>query len=401
MKYSYVARQPILDRNKNTIAYELLFRDGPENSFPVIQPELATSRLLIEQFLTYQCTCLSDKKGFVNFSYASILNQTPLLFPKEKMVVEVLEDSQPTDDLLREIRSLKSLGYHIALDDFIPSADWNRFLPFVDIIKLDIRQISIPKAALFIKKLRETNIQFLAEKVETYEEFDKACNVGFDYFQGYFFGKPEIIEKRAIKSAFNTIIELFQRISEEVIDFHEVEKLVASDVTLSFKLLRYVNASSSVKTEISSFRQALAYLGEDRVRKFVSLVALATVNEEKPESLYNLSIQRARFCELVMKAMGSTEHGGKGFLCGMFSLLDSLLDQDLKSITESLPVCRDIRSALINNEGVLGQVLCLVMAIEKADWGTAMALEEALNLPIGTVSDAYQHSICWTDEVFG
>jgi EAL and modified HD-GYP domain-containing signal transduction protein len=400
MQYSYVARQPILDKNRETIAYELLFRDGPNNTFPHINPELATSRLLIEQFLTYQCSCINGKAGFVNFSYQSILNQTPVLFPKKQMVIEVLEDCKPSDELLREIKFLKKQGYKIALDDFIPSSAWNRFLPYVDIIKLDIRQISIPKAALLIDKLKETGIRFLAEKVETYEEFDKAQNVGFDLFQGYFFGRPEILEKKAIKPSFNTVAELLTLISEDEIDFPAVEKFIASDVTLSFKLLRYVNSTAAIKTEISSFRQALAYLGEDKIRKFVSLVALAIVKEGKPEALYNLSIQRGRFCELIMQAMKDNENAGKGFLCGMFSLLGALLDQDLKSIAESLPVGRDIQLALTEQKGLLGDILSLVVSIEKADWHRVIELEQQLNLQGGAVSDAYQRSIRWTDEVF-
>lgn len=400
MQYSYVARQPILDRNRDTIAYELLFRDGPCNAFPHINPELATSRLLIEQFLTYQCSCINGKTGFVNFSYESILNQIPILFPEKQMVIEVLEDCTPSDELLREIKSLKKQGYKIALDDFIPSPDWNRFLPYVDIIKLDIRQISIPKAALLIDKLKETRIRFLAEKVETYQEFDRAKNVGFELFQGYFFGKPEILEKKAIKPSFNTVTELLTLISEDEIDFLAVEKLIASDVTLSFKLLRYVNSTAAIKTEISSFRQALAYLGEDKIRKFVSLVALAIVKEGKPEALYNLSIQRGRFCELIMQAMKNKQNAGKGFLCGMFSLLGSLLDQDLKCIVESLPVGRDIQLALTEQKGLLGDVLSLVVSIERADWHRVIELEQQLELQGGAVSDAYQRSIRWTDEVF-
>ncbi|PJC87632.1 histidine kinase [Vibrio sp. HA2012] len=400
MQYSYVARQPILDREKKTIAYELLFRDGPNNAFPLVDPEHATSRLLIEQFLTYQGQTIDGKLGFVNFTCDSILKQTPVLFPKEQMVIEILETSIPSDELLKEIKSLKSKGYKVALDDFIPSPEWNRFLPYVDIIKLDIHQVSIPKAALLIKRLEETEIKFLAEKVETYDEFEKACNVGFDYFQGYFFGRPEIIEKKTIKPSFNTVIELLKYIASEEIDFVQVEKLISSDVTLSFKLLRYVNATSSIKTEISSFRQALAYLGEDKVRKFVSLVALAIVNEGKPEALYNLSIQRGRFCELIMQTVSHDENRDKGFLCGMFSLLDSLLDQDLESIAASLPVSKEIQNALILKEGVLGEVLALVIAIEQADWPKVVGLERQLKLSEAAVSEAYQHSICWTDEVF-
>ena len=400
MKYSYVARQPILDRNRKTTAYELLFRDGPGNSFPVVEPEFATSKLLMDQFLTHQYHSIEDKVGFVNFPYESLLNQIPTLFPEDKMVVEILEDCPPSDELLAEVKYLKSKGYQIALDDFIPSPEWNRFLPYIDLLKIDIQQVSLPKAALIIDKLSQTKIRFLAEKVETYDEFQRASNIGFHYFQGYFFSKPEIIEKKAIESSLYTVVELCKCIAEEVIDFCKIEKLISTDVTLSFKLLRYVNANAAICREISSFRQAMAYMGEDKLRKFVSLVALATVKESKPESLYNLSIQRARFCELLMKEMQIPEGSSKGFLCGMFSLLDSLLDQDLETVVESIPIDKEIKTALLKRESLLGDVLSLAIALEKADWYKVIDLEKKLALSNQVISDSYQRSIRWTDEIF-
>ncbi len=161
MKYSYVARQPILDRKKSTIGYELLFRDGPKNTFPDIDPEEATSRLLSDHFLTAHYSTLGDLLGFVNFPYQSLLNMVPTLFPIKSMVVEILEDCPPTPELLSAIKKMAQLGYKIALDDFIPSNDWKAFLPYISIIKFDIRLVPIPKAKLFINKLRSMKIEFV------------------------------------------------------------------------------------------------------------------------------------------------------------------------------------------------------------------------------------------------
>ncbi len=202
MKYSYVARQPILDKQKLTIGYELLFRDGPKNTFPEVEPELATSRLLSDHFLSMHYSTLGNKLGFVNFPYTSLVNLVPTLFPKDSLVVEVLEDCEPTDELLEAIQHLSESGYTIALDDFIPTKAWKRFLPYVSIIKFDIRSVPIEKAAIYIQSLSHFDIRFLAEKVETYEEFEKAMDAGFHLFQGYFFSKPEMIQKNDLPQVF-------------------------------------------------------------------------------------------------------------------------------------------------------------------------------------------------------
>ncbi len=399
MNYSYIARQPILDRERKTIGYELLFRDGPKNTFPDVEPELATSRLLSDHFLTTHYKTLGDKLGFVNFPYQSLINLVPSLFPKENLVVEILEDCEPTDELFTAVKTLYKKGYTIALDDFVPHKSWKRFLPYVSIIKFDIRVVSIAKAGVFIQSMHHLNIEFLAEKVETYQEFQQALDAGFHYFQGYFFSKPEMIQKRRVNASFLTVVQLCKEISEEPVDFNNVEKLFTQDVTLSFKLLTYVNSGYTLATKIKSFRQALVYLGEERLRRFISLVAVASVQEDKPDSLYSLAIQRARVCELITSQIKSEYDPGQAFLTGMFSLLDSLLDQPLADILEEIPVDEDIKTALVERKGVLGFVLAMTIAYEKADWERSLKYSQALNVSEDQLSKAYSQATAWSQEL--
>ncbi|AUI86271.1 histidine kinase [Vibrio azureus] len=399
MKYSYIARQPILNREKRTIGYELLFRDGPKNTFPEIEPELATSRLLSDHFLTTHYNTLGNKLGFVNFPYQSLIHLVPTLFPSESLVVEVLEDCQPTDALLEAIQTLHNMGYQIALDDFIPNKAWKRFLPYVSVIKFDIRSISIAKAEIFIQSLSHYPIKFLAEKVETYDEFELAMKAGFDYFQGYFFSKPEMIQSKRLSASFLTVVQLCKEIADKQINYQEVERLFSIDLTLSYKLLTYVNASYTLTNKIKSFRQALVYLGEERLRRFISLVAVASVHEDKPDSLYSLAIQRARMSELILCQMKTSYAPSQAFLTGMFSLLDSLLDQPLVDIIHNIPIDEDIKCALISRRGVLGAVLSMIIAYENADWEKTEKYCQALRLNDDQLTTAFHQSTAWSQEL--
>ena len=400
MKYSYVARQPILDRDKKTIGYELLFRDGPKNTFPEIEAERATSMLLSQQFFSAENHAIGNKLGFVNFPYQSLINQIPTLFPNKTIVVEILEDCEPTKELLEAIKLLNQKGYTIALDDFVPSPEWIPFLPFIHLIKFDIRIVPIRKAIKFIQKLKGTKIEFLAEKVETYEEFEEAREAGFHYFQGYFFSKPEVLQQKAIDPSFLTVVQLCTAISKDEVDYNEVERIVSVDVSLSYKLLRYVNSSSAISSKISSFHQALAYLGEQRLRKFVSLVAIASAQENKPDSLYALSILRARFCELLLAKVQKSADKSQAFLTGMFSLLDSLLDQPLDVIIESIPVDDAIKKAILEYQGILGDILALTIAYEHADWDKVFELSEKIQASSEDLVECYEQSTYWAEELF-
>lgn len=399
MKYSYIARQPILDSHKRTVGYELLFRDGPKNTFPEIDPDLATSRLLSDHFLSTHYSTLGNKLGFVNFPYQSLINRVPTLFPADNLVVEVLEDCAPTQELLHAIREMAAKGYRIALDDFVPSVEWKAFLPFVSIIKFDIQQFPIDKAAKFIAKLKHTKVDFLAEKVETHQEFEQAKQAGFDLFQGYFFSKPEMIQRRALEPAFLTIVHLIKEIAKPQIDYTTLEELVSKDVTLSFKLLAFVNSSALISAKIQSFRQALVYLGEERLRKFISLVAIASTHESKPDYLYGLSIQRARYCELLFSYCDSDVEPGSAFLTGMFSLLDSLLDQPMDLLMEKMPIDNAVKVALKNGDGLLGDILAVTRAYEKGDWDQVALVNQRLGLPADTLSQCYDSAVQWTADL--
>ena len=399
LKYSYFARQPILDIERRTIGFELLFRDGPANIFPDIDPDLATSRLLSDHMLSTHYETLGDKLGFINFPYDSLVNGLPTLFPPNNMVIEILEDCSPTEELLTEVRSLFESGYTLALDDFIPTKEWRAFLPYITIIKFDIHSVPITKAKVYIDSLSHYNIQFLAEKIETYYEYEQAKQSGFVYFQGYFFAKPEMVQKKALEPAFLTIIQLLSEIAKEQLDFKILEKLISKDVTLSYKLLSYVNASSAVSTKIQSFKQALVYLGEDRLRKFISLAALSISQEGKPDYLYTLSIQRAKFCQLLSQKMTLSPKANHAFLTGMFSLLDSLLDRPLEDILNDVPIDDAIFQALVENRGSLWGLLLLTKAYEKTHWDKVASISLKLKLSEEAIVIAYEESLQWTAEL--
>jgi len=395
--YSYVARQPILDTNKNTIGYELLFRDGPKNSFPDMDAEQATSRLLSEQFMNSCFNTTGNKLAFINFPYSSLIRLIPTLLPKDKLIVEILEDCEPTDELLQAVVIFSKKGYKLALDDFIPDSRWERFLPYIDFIKFDIQVFPLAEAKSFIHSHLNYKIKFLAEKVETYDEFKQAKKIGFDYFQGYFFSKPEMLQQRIIEPSELVTLQLCKEISTPELNYAAIEKLIASDVTLSYKLLKYVNESSVIIKAITSFKHALIYLGQDKLRLFISLMTVAHANQHKPQYLYVLSIQRARVCELlVTKGLFKTEPS-EAFLMGMFSLLDALLDQPMSQLLTNLPLSDELKLALHEGKGELGNLLNAVKSYEKADWEQVNHYCNVLGISEEHFAIQYTESVKWSD----
>lgn len=398
--YSYVARQPILNRKLNTVGYELLFRDGENNAFPSMDENEATSRLVLENFLAAGLNPnLKSARSFINFPHESLVKLIPLSLPADQIVIEVLETCIPNRELLAAIKSLHRLGYIIALDDFNPSSDWNCFLPFVHVIKLDIMQLGIKNSCDYVKQQSELGIKckFLAERVETYDEYHLAREAGFELFQGYFFSKPEVIKNRAIKAEQLLTLELFQQVSKPEIDFAKIEQIIIQDVSLSYQLLRFVNTSlAQLASPISSFKQALIYLGEERLKIFVSLIATAQVSNKKPRELYRLSLRRARFCDLISTHTCNEDMRKQAFMAGLFSLLDSLFDHSILDLVNLLPVNSDIQLALLRREGVLGNIISLQEAYEHGDWLQVRELCQQLSIEESMVQERFSWAENWS-----
>jgi EAL and modified HD-GYP domain-containing signal transduction protein len=396
---SYVARQPIVDRNKKTVAFELLYRDGKENCFPNVTADYATKSILINQILVHQKKILDGKKGFINFGYESLIGRLPFDFPSKKYVIEILESCEPSDDLFNIVVELKRAGYTIALDDYVPTEAWCRFYRYIDIIKFDITTYPLEQAAQYLKTLTKYDIQFLAERVETYEQFNTALDCGFHLFQGYFFSKPEMIKSKVLDSSLTSKLKLSVALSKEQLDLNLIESIIASNPGLSLKLLNFVNECSTIRSPIKSLQQALVYLGQDRVRKFITYAVLKTLTVDKPDIVITMTLQRARFFEIMLDVMKLKDQKELGYLCGLLSMIDALLDAEMSSIIAPLNINDSIKSALLGGSGVLGDLIKLTESIESSDWDKVTEFSQSLSVSEADIDDAFVVATLWADEV--
>jgi EAL and modified HD-GYP domain-containing signal transduction protein len=397
--YSYVARQPILDRDLNTYAYELLFRDSLNNVFPGISSQQATSRLVVEQFLQQNIDqLLGGLPCFINFPHSLLLEGLAECLPPEKVVIEILEDSPPDDALLEKVKQLHKLGYQLALDDFTMSPDWERFLPFIHIIKFDLRATSLLMIKVFIQRHTSLGLTYLAEKVEDKAEFERVKNMGIQLFQGFFFSRPEMVKQATMAPAQVVVMQLLNVVNEPELDFNRIEQLLSQDVSLSLKLLRYVNHLKGQSNPISSFRQAAIYLGNTQLKRFVSLIATTSAGKGKSAELYQMSLIRARFCELLAHAHAPAQQSQQAFITGLFSLLDVLMEQPMDKLLGTIPLVEDIRLALLKRQGNLGFYLAFCEDYENANWSRVTAKTAELGLNEDKVSHLYLTATAWVNE---
>jgi c-di-GMP-related signal transduction protein len=399
----FVARQPIFDRARQLYAYELLFRsDDVHNEFDGTESESATKQVIANSLLTIGLENVScGKKVFLNFDHGLLMLGLHTTLPRETTVLEILESVEPTDELIAVCRELKEQGYSFALDDFVGTPRFEPLTEIAKLIKVDMRTTAKPEQERLLRTYRSRGIAMVAEKVETHEEFEWAKSAGYDYFQGYFFARPAVLRGHQIPSAKINCLRLLREMQFADLNFEQLRVIISADLSLSYKLLRFVNSALFARQgEIQSIAHSLAILGEEAIRHWAALAALPILAKDKPGELVTHSLVRARFCERVAHLANVSEHG-RGFLMGLFSLLDALIDVPLEEALHQAGVGPAITAALLGKEGQGGplrDVYMLVCRYEAGDWAAVSAAASKLAIHPASIGEAYSESTLWAQQ---
>jgi len=399
--YFYAARQPILDKEKKLFAYELLFRDSIVNVFPDVDADEATTKMIeASNFNLGISEFTGNKPAFINFTLETLIKGYPETLSNEEVVVEILETVKPGKKLLSICKDLNEKGYTIALDDYIHQTVWQHFYPFIHIIKIDWQDTTLDTIKAVKVAIEDfPHIKLLAEKVETYQEYNQALELGFELFQGFFFAKPEMVKTKSLSPSQMAMAELLYETSKKDLDLASITSVFERDVTLSYKLLRYANSAIfKRRSEISTIKQALVILGSAELKRFLGLMFASNVNPDKPSELINAAMARAKFCELMASDVNPPIDNSIAFLTGLLSLIDAIVDEDLASILSKLPLAQEIKDTLLTRKGVIAALIMLVEFIERAEWSETTAVMEDLGLERATVVKHYNEAIAWADE---
>lgn len=396
--YGYIARQPIFNASKETIGYELLFRDGEANAFPNIDADEATSKLLMQHHLMLGVEKITaNKLAFINFSEETLLHQFPTSIKPESMVIEVLETVPASDALLKTLKDLHSKGYQLALDDHDFDEKWDAFLPYITYVKVDIQQFNLMQISKYLRRIAVYPLTLLAERVETAEQFEKLRLLGFSLFQGYFFAKPEMMKQKQIGGNKANLLALMAEASAEQLDFDQLANICQLDLGLSYKLLRFINHSRSSQSKpISSLKHAMVFMGEAELKKFIALLALANLQGDVPDELIRQSLVRAKFCDVLARQLELPANPPSAFLTGLFSNVHVIVEQPQAELLALLPLLPEVKAALLERAGQFGHFLKLTEAFEQADWPLTDKL--LASMPKGSqLAELYLEAVSWAE----
>jgi len=394
MAEKFIARQPIFDKRLRVFAYELLFRGGPQNYF--IKPSKnAASSVIADSITLFDLhTLTGNALAFINVDELALRLDAPRLLPPDRVIIEILETVTPSDEIVKICRELANSGYTLALDDFV---DHPKFAPLVECakyLKVDFQLLDADQRRRIVHKYGNSGISLLAEKVETEEELAEARNLGYSYFQGYFFCKPSMLETHEIPGNKLLQLRLLNLVSGPELDYTAIEELLKNEPSLLYRLLRYLNSPLlGLRSEVHSVSHALMLLGEREFRRWVSIFAVIALATGKPPELIRTALTRAYFCEALSHAAHMDNESSGLFLMGLLSITDALLDQPIAEILRSLPVNQEIKTALTGGHNRHHDVYELLLALERAEWPRLSACVDRLAVPEEAVPDAFQSAL--------
>ena len=361
MKNTYIARQAILNEKSETIGYELLFRDSPENKFPEVEHDIASSKLIIQSHIHGDIQkIIMGKLAFINFTENCLIHKFPLMFDKETIVIELVGQEKPTKKLLKIIKFYYDKGYKIALTEYDLAPHWDVLFPYIEIVKVDIEKINTKRLLPAVARMKPFNVAIAAEKVETKYQKQTLAEVGFNYFQGYFYHQPEILEGQALSPIKTQMLNLLSETFNYPLNYESVAEIISHDVNLTVGLLKMVNnVATGTKVEITSLKQAAAYLGEDKLRQFVSILALSNLTSETTDEVCKQALITGKMMYALSDKGAFQPVSDFAFITGLLSAIEVMLSMPMAEIVKTMPLAQPIESALVAHAGLLGQLLDL------------------------------------------
>ena len=401
MYSTYIARQAILDRNSKTIGYELLFRDSLENSFPEIDQDVASSKLVIQNHLLGDIKAISlGKLAFINFTEKCLINKYPLMFDRDSIVIELVGHITATDRLVKIVKYYSEKGYKIALTEYDLDSKWDALFPYLSILKIDVETINPKRLQPIVERIKPFNIKLAAEKVETNYQLQSLAEVGFNFYQGFFYHEPEILEGQTLAPFKTQMLNLISETFNIPLNYDAIADIISHDINLTVGLLKMVNnVATSTRVEITSLKQATAYLGEDKLKQFVTILALSKLTSDKTDEVSRQALITAKLMTAIATQKAFAEISDFAFITGLLSAIEVILSMPINEIVKTMPLATPIENALVNHDGLLGELLVLTTNYITGTEDNIEPLIEAYSLDAEFIHKQYVEASRWCQEL--
>ncbi|WP_372738024.1 EAL and HDOD domain-containing protein [Neptunomonas sp.] len=390
-----MARQPIFSKSQDVVAFELLFRGQEGSDLRAIRDDIATFDVVMNTYANIVAEKGSKRLPcYLKITDKVLLGDSLPELPPTLFSLEILGRSDITPLFIAKVKEFSHKGYRIVLADYDPED--SRFDPLLNVIhvlKLDIQRLGLSQLPKIIHKLKPYQLDLLADKVETKDEFRQCLEMGFSLYQGYFLSRPVAVKGKKIGTSKVLLLQLLGELQQESATGASLEGIAINDPALTYKILKVVNSAAfHVPREINSLSHAITLLGMEQIRRWI-LLFLTTSEDGKPNELTRSMLIRGRMCELLAELMGR-ESSMNYFIVGLLSQLDAMFDIEMQELLQEVPLSHELKNALLHYSGSMGETL---QDVENYERGQFDQLHGQIDRPLYEV--AYRHSLKWSEQV--
>lgn len=399
----FVARHPIFNESQNLYGYELIFRAGVEDYCSAAGEDEDEDEALADEDQAVDFVKFAEltdgKRGFVHFTRNLLRDEISPVLPKDMVIVGVPENITPDEEVVSTCRTLKKSGYTLAMDDlFVLQHRYTEITQFADIIRVDFHRAGAEERKVICEEFGAAQVTMLAQNVETAEEFDQALEMGYSRFHGDFFAKPIHHPGKPISGTKLAYLEVLREVNSPAISYDELESYVRKDVSMTHKLLRFINSTwFGLRHQVDSIKHALVLLGPKEIKKWFSLLIIRHAGMDKPDELLLRSLYRAKLAEDIAPLARLGGESGELFLMGMFSLIDALTDTPMMDVLDGLALNNRIKAALLGESGRFRSVLETILSYEKGEWEWFAASAASLAFDEAAFPDLYRKAVTWAN----
>ncbi|MFW6062403.1 MAG: EAL and HDOD domain-containing protein [Planctomycetota bacterium] len=393
----FAARHPIFDAQQEVYGYELQFRQGFDEYYDQLESDTAAVDFMA--FVNFG-ELVDGKVGLVPFTRNLVMKGFPALLPQESMITGVSAADGGDGPFLTALEKLsRKYGYRLALTGATPQRLANGLVDLLDIVDVDFQQTDESQQQGVIERIRDAKAEALARNLTTAEEFEKALQLGYVYFQGDFFTKPVIKPGKKVSSEKINYVRLLNQVNSRDLSYDQIEEVIKQDVALTYKLLQFMNSAwFGLRYEIHSVKHALVMLGPQEIRRWVSVVAVRNVGDDKPRELLVRSLTRARVAERLGTVAKVPGEASDLFLLGMFSLIDALTDLPMEQVLEDLPLDEQVKAALLGTGGQFAAVFDVITSYESGAWDEFAYAARSLQLEENAVPALFREGVTWANQ---
>lgn len=398
---TFIGRQPIMDAKQQIIGYELFFRHSAEAQTAVFEADFKASTTVLINTISQMDIqmLLGDKTAFINVNEEMLMSDFLELMPPQRTALELLRSVPASAEVIERCHALRALDYKISLDNPHLSADSAALLDCADFIKIDIQSIDLATLEKLYAQLNGPSVKLVVEKVETEQQFEACTKIGFKYFQGFYFARPETFTAKVINPTFDSVLGILNKVNQDS-ENTDIEAGFKRDPALSFKLLRYINSVGfGLSCEVESINHALTILGRKQLYRWLTLLMVTAGENSTPPALMKTSITRGRLTELLGEGYFEKQDRDNLFIVGVFSMLDAILKMPIDQVLEKVQLPESVNDALIHRKGVYGPFLQLTEACEDADSTRILELAEELQMDSSRVNDCHLSALAWVESL--